>query len=117
ENPRLALARMVTSHPQFRRAAVNILWGKLMTVAFVEPYNGFDLMRLDPKNPPPAPWTLQPTNPELLQTLAEDFRDHNYSIQRVIKTIMKSSTYQLSTSFPGQWSDAYAPYYARKLAR
>jgi Protein of unknown function (DUF1553) len=88
-----------------------------MEIGFVEPYNGFDLMRLDPKNPPPAPWTLQPTNPELLQTLAEDFRDHNYSIQRVIKTIMKSSTYQLSTSFPGQWSDAYAPYYARKLAR
>src|SRR5437762_5357013 len=117
ETARKALGRIVPSHIQFSRATVNVIWGKLMEIGFVEPYNGFDLMRLDPKNPPGAPWTLQPTNPELLQTLAEDFRDNNYSIQRVIKTIMKSSTYQLSTSFPGQWSDAYAPYYARKLAR
>ena len=117
ENPRLALARMVTSHPQFRRAAVNILWGKLMTVAFVEPYDGFDLARLDPKNPPPAPWTLQPTNPELLQAMADDFGQHNYSLQHVVKTIMKSSAYQLSSQFEGEWKSSYAPYYARHLVR
>jgi hypothetical protein len=117
ETARKALGRIVPNHIQFSRATVNIIWGKLMEIGFVEPYNGFDLMRLDPKNPPPPPWTLQPTNPELLQAMAEDFRDHNFSIQRVIKTIMKSSTYQLSTTFPGQWSDAWAPYYARKLAR
>ena len=117
ENPRLALARMVTSHPQFRRAAVNILRGKLMTVAFVEPYDGFDLARLDPKNPPPAPWTLQPTNPELLQAMADDFGQHNYSLQHVVKTIMKSSAYQLSSQFEGEWKSSYAPYYARHLVR
>jgi len=117
ENPRLALARMVTSHPQFRRAAVNILWGKLMTVAFVEPYDGFDLARLDPKNPPPAPWTLQPTNPELLQAMADDFGQHNYSLQHIVKTIMKSNTYQLSSQFSGEWKVDYVPYYARHLVR
>jgi len=117
ETARKALGRILPTHIQFSRATVNIIWGHLMEIGFVEPYNGFDLMRLDPKNPPPAPWTLQPNDPELLQALAEDFRDHNFSIQRVIKTIMKSSAYQLSTSFPGQWSDSYAPYYARKLAR
>ncbi len=117
ETARKALGRILPTHIQFSRATVNIIWGKLMQIGFVEPYNGFDLARLDPTNPPPAPWTLQPTNPELLQALAEDFRDHNFSIQRVIKTIMKSSAYQLSTSFPGQWSDTYAPYHARKLAR
>jgi hypothetical protein len=117
ETARKALGRILPTHIQFSRATVNILWGKLMEVGLVEPYNGFDLMRLDPKNPPPAPWTLQPTNPELLQALAEDFRDHNFSIQHVIRTIMKSNAYQLSTRFPGQWSESYVPYHARKLAR
>ena len=64
ENERAALARMITSHPQFARATVNLIWGKLMTAAFVEPYNAFDLDRIDPDNPPEAPWTIQPTNPE-----------------------------------------------------
>ena len=30
---------------------------------------------------------------------------------------MKSNAYQLSTSFEGQWKDAYIPYYARRFAR
>jgi hypothetical protein len=88
-----------------------------MVIGLVEPYDGFDLMRLDPKNPPKAPWTIQPSNPELLEALAEDFRTHNYSIHRVIKNIMKSNAYQLSASFPGQWNDNYVTYYARRLAR
>jgi Protein of unknown function (DUF1549)/Protein of unknown function (DUF1553) len=117
ENPRLAYARMITSHPQFRRAAVNIMWGKLMTVGFVEPYDGFDLARLDPKNPPPAPWTLQPTNAELLQAMADDFGKNNFSLQHVAKTIMKSSAYQLSSHYDGEWKAAYVPYYARRLVR
>jgi Protein of unknown function (DUF1553) len=89
----------------------------LMVVGLVEPYDGFDLKRLDPKNPPPKPWTIQPNNPELLEALAEDFRANKYSVQRVVKTIMKSNAYQLSTSFPGEWKNAYIPYYARRFAR
>jgi len=117
EDPRKALARILPSHIQFARAAVNIIWAKLMVVGLVEPIDGFDLNRLDPKNPPPKPWTLQPNNPELLQALAEDFRANNYSIQHVIKTIMKSNAYQLSTSFPGEFKGAYIPYYARRFVR
>ena len=117
ENPRKALARMVSDHIQFARATVNLIWAKLMVVGLVEPYDGFDLYRLDPENPPPLPWTLQPSNPELLQALAEDFRGNNFSIHRVIKTIMKSNAYQLSTAFEGEWKDAYIPYHARRFAR
>src|SRR3989442_520356 len=117
EDPRKALARIVPNHIQFARATVNILWQKLMVIGLVEPYDGFDLMRLDPKNPPAKPWTIQPSNPELLDALAEDFRSHNFSIHRVIKNIMKSSAYQLSASFPGEWKDAYIPYHARRFAR
>jgi hypothetical protein len=107
----------MTSHVQFNRATVNIVWGRLMTVAFVEPYDGFDLLRLDPDNPPPAPWTVQPTNPWLLEAMAADFQAHGYSLHHLIKSIMKSSAYQLSAHFPGEWKDAYAPYYARRYAR
>src|SRR5438093_1644643 len=117
EDPRKALARIVPKHIQFARATVNIVWQKLMVIGLVEPYDGFDLMRLDPKNPPPKPWTIQPSNPELLEALAQDFRSHNYSVHRVIKNIMKSNAYQLSASFPGEWKDAYVPYHARRFAR
>ena len=117
EDPRKALGRILPNHVQFSRAAVNLVFQRLMVVGLVEPYDGFDLNRLDPKNPPPAPWTIQPANPELLEALAADFRTHNYSIHRVIKTIMKSNAYQLSTAFPGEFKDAYIPYYARRFAR
>lgn len=117
ENPRKALGRLLPNDPQFSRATVNLIWGKLMTVGFVEPYDGFDLDRLDPKNPPPKPWTIQPTNPELLNALAEDFRANNFSIHRLIKTIMKSNAYQLSARFDSEWKDDYIPYYARRFVR
>ncbi len=117
ENPRKALARMIANDIQFSRATVNLIWAKLMVVGLVEPYDGFDLYRLDPANPPPAPWTIQPSNPELLSALAEDFRANDFSIHRVIKTIMKSNAYQLSTAFEGEWKDAYIPYHARRFAR
>ena len=90
-----------------RRATVNLVWGKLMTVGFVEPYDGFDLARL----------AKQATNPELLDALAKEFSSKNYSVQHLIKTIMKSSAYQLSSRFNGEWKDAYTPYYARKYIR
>jgi hypothetical protein len=88
-----------------------------MTVGFVEPYDGFDLDRLDPKHPPEQPWALQPTNAELLDAMQQDFGEHNYSVQHVIKTIMKSNAYQLSSHFEGEWKPSYVPYYNRKLVR
>src|SRR2546422_7372511 len=117
EDPRKALARILPSHIQFARAAVNIFWQKLMVIGLVEPYDGFDLNRLDPKNPPPAPWTIQPSNPELLEALAADFKANNFKMQHMIKTIMKSNAYQLSTKFDGEWKDAYVKYHARRFAR
>ncbi len=116
-NERRELARMITTNAQFSRATVNLIWGKLMTIGFVEPYDGFDLDRIDPEKPPPKPWTIQPSNPELLEALAADFRDHRYSMHHLMKTIMKSNAYQLSSSFPADWRDDYTPYYARKFVR
>ena len=106
KNPREEFARMLTSHPQFARTAVNLLWAEMFGVGIVDPPLDFDLARIDPKNPPPAPWALQPTHPELLEALANYFREHNYSLRSVIKLIAESSTYQLSSRFEGEWEGA-----------
>ena len=117
ETYREAIARQITADLQFSRAAVNYIWERMMGEAFVSPSYAFDLSRLDPNNPPPAPWTLQPTNPRLLDRLARDFQSNGYNIRRLIGLIAKSSAYQLSSSYPGNWQPSYVPYYARKFAR
>ena len=116
-NRRAALASILTNDPQFARAIVNYIWEKLMVVAFVTPSNGFDPARLDPKNPPAAPWTLQPTNPELLDALAQWFRNNGYDLRALMSLIVKSNAYQLSSEYPGTWKPDYVPYYARRFAR
>jgi len=116
-HPRAEFARLLTADRQFARATVNLLWWEMFGVGIVDPPFSWDLARLDPKNPPPAPWTLQPSNPELLEALAQYFIDHGYSLRSVITLIAKSSTYQLSSQFPGEWKAAYAPYFARKFVR
>jgi hypothetical protein len=117
ENYRQAIARQMTADLQFSRATVNYIWERMMGEAFVSPSNAFDLARLDPNNPPPAPWTLQPTNPVLLDRMARDFQSTGYDLRRLIGLIAKSSAYQLSSAYPGNWQPGYVPYYARKYAR
>ena len=91
---------MLTAHPQFARATVNMFWAKLMGVGIVEPFDEFDLARQDPKSP--AGWEVQPSHPELLDELAADFREHNYSLRQLFRTICRSSAYQLSARFDGR---------------
>ncbi len=108
----------MTSHVQFNRATVNIVWGRLMTVGFVEPYDGFDLAaaRSEQSAARSRGRCSRPTR-GCSRRWRADFQAHNYSLQHLIKSIMKSSAYQLSTQFPGEWKDGYAPYYARRYAR
>lgn len=117
ERWREAYSRMMVEHPQFARTTVNLLWAELMGVGIVDPPLDFDLARQDPANPPPAPWTLQPTHPELLDALAKDFREHNFDLRYMIRLIVTSGTYQLSSHFEGEWKPAYAPYFARHFVR
>jgi hypothetical protein len=117
ENYREALARLLTADLQFSRAAVNYVWEKIMVEALVSPSDAFDLARLDPKNPPPAPWTIQPTNPQLLDRLAREFQNNGYNLRLLIGTIVKSNAYQLSSTYLGDWKASYVPYYARHYVR
>jgi hypothetical protein len=117
ETRRQALAQQVTGDIQFSRAIVNYIWEKFMVQAFVSPSNTFDLARLDADNPPPAPWTLQPTNPQLLEAMAEWFQANNYDLRALMSLITKSNAYQLSATYPGTWDVSYVPYYARRYVR
>lgn len=117
ETYRQAIARQITGDIQFSRAAVNYVWEKFMVEAFVSPSNTFDLARLDPSNPPPDPWTLQPTNPALLDSMARWFQQNRYDLRALMALITKSSAYQLSATYPATWNIAYVPYYARKYVR
>jgi len=114
--PRDELARMLTSHPQFARATVNLYWSRLMGFGIVEPHDEFDLARQDPRNLPKG-WEAQPSHPELLDALAGHFRQSNYSLHSLFRAICNSNAYQLSARFPGEWNERYSSYYARKYAR
>ncbi|MDD5542252.1 MAG: DUF1553 domain-containing protein [Acidobacteriia bacterium] len=117
ENFRVVLAKNLTGDIQFARAAVNYLWAHFFGMGMVDPPNTFDLARLDPNNPPPAPWSLQPTHPELLQALAQEFIASGFDLRHIMRLITGSSAYQLSSNYdPKLWQDAYIPYFARHFA-
>ena len=82
-NPRQELARWMTSNPFFAEAAVNRIWGQFFGRGIVDPVDDFRS-------------TNPPTHPELLAALAADFRGHGFDLQRLMKTIVMSRTYQLS---------------------
>lgn len=114
--PREELGRMLTAHPQFARATVNLFWARLMGRGIVDPYDEFDLARQDPRTIPDG-WQLQPSHPELLDLLAKDFRASGYKLKPLFRRICQSSAYQLSARFPGEWKDNYSTYFARKFVR
>ena len=110
------MARILTAHRQFARATVNRFWAEFMGAGIVDPVDGFDFSRMGPEQPGGG-WDVQPTHPELLEDLAQDFVDSGYDLQHLHKRIVNSSAYQLSTSFPTEWKPDYARYFVRKFAR
>ena len=119
ENYRAALARMITADPQFARATVNYMWAYFFGVGLVDPPDQFDPLRLDPDNPPPASsgFTLQPSNPRLLNALTSAFIANKYDLHWLMRQIVNSDAYQLSARYDGTWNDAWDTLYARKLVR
>jgi len=112
------LAKEVTSDIQFARATVNYIWQHFFTRAIVEPANQFDLTRLDPDNPPPAPWKLQPSNARLLNALAQDFVKSKFDLKALMREIANSQAYQISSRYDAAtWDVSWEPLFARKLVR
>src|SRR5262249_46082243 len=63
--------------------------------------------------------TNPPSNPELLDALAKDFVDNRFSLKHLVRTIVKSRTYQLSAT-PNEFNkhdkQNYARYYPRRMS-
>jgi hypothetical protein len=118
-NWRSELANLITNDRQFARAAVNYLWAELFTVGIVDPPDNWDLARIDPNNPPAAStgFGLQPSNPALLEALATEFINSGYSLQHMIRLMVQSNAYQLSSQPPDGWQEVYSNYYAKHLSR
>jgi hypothetical protein len=82
-DPRMHLADWITSHPYFAEATVNRIWSYFLGRGIVDPADDFRS-------------TNPPSNPELLQALAKDFKDNGYDLKHLMRTIAQSKTYQLS---------------------
>lgn len=92
-SPRQTFARWVTNHPWFAEAAVNRFWGQLFGRGLVEPVDDF-------RSSNPA------THPRLLKALARDFREQGYDLKQLLRRMVLSETYQLSsTPHPGSEGD------------
>lgn len=85
-DPRQALADWMTSpdNTYFTRVIVNRVWADLMGRGIVDPVD--DLRATNP-----------PSNGPLLDALADDFRRHAFDMKHLIRRIMASSVYGLSS--------------------
>ena len=116
-NWRSAIANSVIADPMFSRNMANRLWKAMFNLGLVDPVDQLDPARLDPQNPPPAPWTFQAANPVLLEKLAQYFTSSNFDLRGMLRLIALSSAYQLSSVYDGDWNVQYVPLFARHYPR
>jgi hypothetical protein len=107
QDPREALADWMTSPNNrfFARALVNRYWKHFFNRGIVEPED--DMRETNPA-----------TNPELLEALAKHFKQSKFDLKDLVRTICRSSTYQLSAipnAYNGSDKHNYARYYPKRL--
>jgi hypothetical protein len=107
---------MITD-PMFARNIANRLWKHMFNLALVEPVDGMDPARLDPGSPPPEPWELQSTHPQLLERLAAHMASLDYNLREFLRLLASSSAYQLSSRYAGEWKLDYVQLFARHYPR
>lgn len=92
-------------NPFFARVMVNRLWGHFFGRGIVQEVD--DLRETNP-----------PSNPELLDALTKDFIEHKFDIKHMIRTMLNSRVYQLSSEpTPDNEHDRqnFARYYGRRM--
>jgi hypothetical protein len=93
-------------NPFFARAVANRYWAHFFGRGLVDP---LDDMRV----------TNPPSNPELLDALAKELIESKYSLKHLVKVIVKSRTYQLS-SVPNEFNkhdkQAFARFYPQRMS-
>jgi hypothetical protein len=86
EDRRAAVAKWIGSkdNPFFAKSFVNRVWAHYFGIGIVEQVDDFRV-----SNPP--------SNPELLDTLAQRFTESKYDLKQLVREICNSNTYQRST--------------------
>ncbi len=81
------LAEWLTSgdNPYFTRMVVNRVWKNFMGRGLVEPVD--DMRATNPAS-----------NEDLMKTLVQDFVKHRFDLKHLMRTVMNSATYQLSSA-------------------
>ncbi len=104
-DPRLALADWLTDpkNPFFAKAAVNRVWASFFGRGFVQPVDDFRVSN-------PA------SNEPLLNALAADFAKRNYDLKQLMRTILSSQLYQLSST-PNEFNSADTKNFSRSYRR
>ena len=90
-------------NPFFAQAEVNRIWGHLMGRGIVEPVDDFRA-----SNPP--------SNEALLAALAQEFVESGFDRNQILRTILNSSTYQLS-SRKSEWNRDDTKYFSHARTR
>lgn len=83
-NRRRELAKLIKGSPSFPKAIVNRIWGHFLGYGFTKPVDD-----LGDHNPP--------SHPELLDGLAEQFRENSFDLKELIRWIVLSKPYALSS--------------------
>ena len=86
QDPRRGLVDWMagSENPFFAKAIANRIWGEFFGRGIVEPVDDFRA-----SNPP--------SNEELINWLARDFVSHGFDLKHLMRTIMRSHVYQLSS--------------------
>jgi hypothetical protein len=108
DDPRVKLVDWMVDgkNPFFPKAIANRYWAHFFSRGIVDP---LDDMRV----------TNPPSNPELLDALADELVKNGFSLKNLIRSIVNSRTYQLSSvpnDFNKQDKQNYARYYPKRLS-
>jgi hypothetical protein len=105
QDPRVALTDWMagSENPFFAKAIVNRIWSDFLGRGIVDPVDDIRV-----SNPP--------TNEALLDWLAQDFSSNGYDLKHLMRTIVNSRTYQLSSQ-PNEHNLADNKNFSRSLKR
>lgn len=110
-NRRQELARLVVTSPQLSPALVNRIWSHYFGFGFTRPVDD-----IGPSN--------QPSHPELLAKLSEQFAAHDYDLRKLMKWVVLSDAFGRSSRItPNNLADApeagsvalFSHYYTRQM--
>jgi hypothetical protein len=100
-----SLAAWISSpgNERFAAAQANRIWYQVMGRGIVDPIDDFRS-------------TNPPVNPELLDALTKEFVEHNFSVRHLMRVIMNSKVYQLSST-PNETNVADEILFSRSVPR